>query len=89
MSKRTVDVDEDYIQELEEENRALTSALDQIAGMSRVIGDDATDEQLQSALDEIFTLAVPDDEDDDAAAPDDEFEQDGPDSGDFDEEAED
>ncbi len=76
MANRTVDVDEDYIQELEEENRALTSALDQIAGMSRVIGDDATDEQLQSALDEIFTLAVP--------------ESDAPETdGDFDEEAED
>jgi hypothetical protein len=86
---KTADVDEDYIAQLEEENAYNRSALDQIAGMARVVGDDATDEQLQSALDEIFNLAVPDDEDDDAAAPDDEFEDGSLASESFDEEDED
>ncbi|MBA3768100.1 MAG: hypothetical protein H0W99_14185 [Acidobacteria bacterium] len=58
----TVDVDEDYLAELEETNAALTSRLDQITGISRVVGDDATDEQLQNALDEIFSLAAPEDD---------------------------
>jgi hypothetical protein len=73
----TVDIDE--YEELQEELALANSRLDRITGMTKAIGDDATTEQVQEVLDDIYTLA----------APDDEFEQDGPDSGDFDEEDED
>ncbi len=72
---KTADVDEDYIAQLEEENAYNRSALDQIAGMARVVGDDATDEQLQSALDEIFNLAAPDDEFEDGSLASESFDE--------------
>jgi hypothetical protein len=64
--------DDDY-NDLVAENTLLTSRLDRITGVASALGDDATDEQLQSALDEIFNLAVPDDDlsDDDLSDDDD------------------
>jgi hypothetical protein len=56
------EIDPDEFAELEEENRLLTSRLDQITGAVKAAPEGASEEELSEVLDLVYDLAAPDDD---------------------------